>query len=1387
MKVVRLFLRILRYAIYASLVFAVAAVAVLTLTERGRDNLAGIVSKLASSPGQTIRSAGIDGIWSGNLTLASVVVEDEEGPWLVARGVAIDWSPSRLLSATFSADRVFAQRIEVARAPKPANLPKEETRPFSLPISLDLRQIDLPDIALGPALAGGVASVAAKGSARVAASPLQVVSQFNVARSDGRAGNVDASIDFAPADNRLDVDIRASEPQGGIIANLLKLPGEPAVEIDVTGSGPAADWIGNGTFAVDGTVVTRIDARHRLTQTGSVVEAMGEGEVDRVLPEKLKPLLAGQARFDFAGAFSTAGGLAIERATLESAAITGAASGTLDPSGASDFALQIEAKGGGVPLSFGTEESPIDIVAAQASIRALGDGREPNLDIVASLPKVATNAAELQNLALALHSDAFNIEARTGPVTGTATAAALVIDNPTISPLVAGKISAGLAGTLTTDSLTVTDGNLASDALVGKFAGDVSLVDGSVTLKINGDVASSALPPSVRPVLAARVALDADITRDHEGLVSADPFSISSGELAASGRIRTANRQIDAEISGRLGDVGLLARGAEGAVALQATAKGAFASPDVSLTVTSDAIVAAGREIANLKLVATGRADIDNPAADVTLSGAVGGQPLEGKATLSTSGGRREVRGLSLSLGPNRIAGDLVLDEKFLPLGTVDFQLPDVGAVAALALEDVQGDLAGTASFSEEGGSPQLAVTATTKALARGDVKAADVAIDATVGDYLAAPTVSGRIRAGSVTSGATVIRDIDVTLTQQAGWTGFDGGATVADIPARASGRVQSADGRIAIEMASGQATVRGIQATLSRPAKVGIADGVATLDRFALDIGGGTAVVSGTAGSALNLDATLTAVPASMVNNFAPGLDAAGAISGTAKVSGQASTPSVRYSLDWRGAQTAQTRSAGLGGINVTSTGDFAGGRLNFQATASEGSGLTLKGGGTVDTTSRALSLDFSGGVPFAFLSSRLAASGLSLTGAATVNLQVRGTTSAPAIGGSLTTSGARFVAAASGIAINNIRADVAMANGTATIRTLTGSLSTGGSISGSGTVGIDPGSDFPADIALRIRDGRYTDGRVVTTTMNGDLAIKGPLVSRPTLSGTVNLERTVITVPDRLPGSLAALDVQHRNAPAAVREQAAALAPATASGGGSGALALDITVNANNQIFVTGRGLDAELGGSLRLTGSTASPEAIGEFTLRRGRLAILGRRLTFTRGTISFAGSMVPTLDLAADSDVDGTRVTVTVSGPANNPRFDFSSMPALPQDEVLARLIFGRSLNNLSPLQIAQLADAAASLAGGGTSSVLQSLRNQLGVDDLDIRTNEEGGTSVTVGKYLNDRTYFSLEKGDKAGSGKAKIDLDVGRGIKLRGEANDNGEAKGGIFFEREY
>ncbi|TIS30234.1 MAG: translocation/assembly module TamB, partial [Mesorhizobium sp.] len=157
---------------------------------------------------------------------------------------------------------------------------------------------------------------------------------------------------------------------------------------------------------------------------------------------------------------------------------------------------------------------------------------------------------------------------------------------------------------------------------------------------------------------------------------------------------------------------------------------------------------------------------------------------------------------------------------------------------------------------------------------------------------------------------------------------------------------------------------------------------------------------------------------------------------------VSGAPATPTVAFNVDASGVQTSQTRGAGLGGMNVSSSGTFAGSKLAFDANISDGAGLGLKGGGTVTTAGGpTLALDFKGKVPFSFLASKLAVQGLALNGTANVDVQVRGPVSAPVISGKVTTSGARLIDARSGLAVNDIGADVSIGGGVARINRLTG----------------------------------------------------------------------------------------------------------------------------------------------------------------------------------------------------------------------------------------------------------------------------------------------------------------------------------------------------------
>src|SRR5690606_17158344 len=219
----------------------------------------------------------------------------------------------------------------------------------------------------------------------------------------------------------------------------------------------------------------------------------------------------------------------------------------------------------------------------------------------------------------------------------------------------------------------------------------------------------------------------------------------------------------------------------------------------------------AGHRITGLELRAAGKADVANPAADVSLKGAVEGQPLDGTATLRTVDGRREINGLALTLGPARIGGDLVLDDKFLPIGTLDIDLPEIGPLAALAGQKVDGDLKAAVRFSNQDGKPAVAVKANAGRIVRDSLSVAKVAVDALVADYTGTPAVSGTVKAGGVVSGGTAVTDIAIDLKRDGEWTAFSGGATVKDIPARAAGRVKLADGTTTLELASAEASFRG------------------------------------------------------------------------------------------------------------------------------------------------------------------------------------------------------------------------------------------------------------------------------------------------------------------------------------------------------------------------------------------------------------------------------------------------------------------------------------------------------------------------------------------------------------------------------------------------
>jgi translocation and assembly module TamB len=226
----------------------------------------------------------------------------------------------------------------------------------------------------------------------------------------------------------------------------------------------------------------------------------------------------------------------------------------------------------------------------------------------------------------------------------------------------------------------------------------------------------------------------------------------------------------------------------------------------------------------------------------------------------------------------------------------------------------------------------------------------------------------------------------------------------------------------------------------------------------------------------------------------------------------------------------------------------------------------------------------------------------------------------------------------------------------------------------------------------------------------------------------------------------------------------------------------IGLDVSVEAPQEILVQGRGLDAEMGGDLKIGGTTDSPFVTGGFHLQRGTFSLATGRLNFSAGEVSFNGAGLknkidPTLDFTAQAAVGDTTAIMHITGLADAPVFDFTSNPPRPQDEIMALLLFGAPTQQLTPLQLAQVGAALASVSGvGGNGSLnpLVKIQKSLGLDRLAIgagttntTTGADSGASIQAGRYISKRVYIEAKQ-STAGTSQLEADIDLTKHLKLQ-------------------
>ncbi|MCR8546756.1 translocation/assembly module TamB domain-containing protein [Salipiger sp. P9] len=497
-----------------------------------------------------------------------------------------------------------------------------------------------------------------------------------------------------------------------------------------------------------------------------------------------------------------------------------------------------------------------------------------------------------------------------------------------------------------------------------------------------------------------------------------------------------------------------------------------------------------------------------------------------------------------------------------------------------------------------------------------------------------------------------------------------------------------------------------------------------------------------------------------------------------------GQTGDSAMRYDIALRDlgriVEQLPGRATATGTLSATGTGPW---QVNTSLTAPGGTEAQVSG--SLARAFDSANLAISGAAPLALVN-RFAEPNL-LSGLARMDLRLDGPLAPASLSGTIRVSGAEAVLPGPALTLTGIDIDTTLGGGQARL-TVEGDLSTGGRLQTQGTVGLN--APYAADLRVRLRDLVLQDRRLYQARAEGNITVQGPLLTGPRVAGWVEIAEAELRIPETGlgPGSRS-FTLTHIAEPAAVhqtRARAGLLDAAQKAGGRPYTLPLDLEIRAPSRLFVRGRGLDAELGGTLRLTGTSQNVVPVGRFDLIRGRLDILGQRLTLEKAILRLTGDFDPTLEVEATSERDGTVIKVALDGQATSPEVSFSSDPARPEEEVLALLLFGRDVTELSALQALRIAAAVNTLAGKGGEGIVGNLRRGFGLDDFDVTTDDQGNAGLRLGKYISDNIYTDVEI-NSGGDTAVNLNIQINRNVKARGQVSTDGNTGFGVFFEKDY
>ncbi|WP_193175981.1 translocation/assembly module TamB domain-containing protein [Oricola nitratireducens] len=1409
-----------------------------TQDDEEKSSLIRFVEEQLSAPNRQISLNGIKGTLSSDVSFDSITIADQDGVWLTIVKPRLQWSRTALLTGTLSIQSLSAERIDWPRMPAAdKSLPAPEARQFSLPelpVSVQIGEIAIDEAHFGEPVFGLASTLSLKGSLSLGDGAL--ATKLDIARLDGPGGQLALEANYSNASSQLGVNLSLQEAADGVVANLLNIPDRPPVALTASGEGPldnfdldlafdvAGERIATGSFSLNDAVFSG-DRRADIRLSGPIA---------KILPEAHRAFFGAETSLTADVVLHQGGAIDLRQLKLDSGALDITASGSTVADGfPSEFTADMTLRSAdGAPVLLPLSGDPVTVDNGTLKLQ-YGAGEWTLSGSISGIDTAKAKIGQIRLDGSGAVTGVNNPDSRSITFKLDGDAEGISPDDPGIARAVGDRVTLAAGGDWSSgnpvrlatasvqgdtarigaqgllDGLTfkgkarIEAADLAAFSLIadrdlaGSTAlavdGDIALAGGSFDLAFDGTLTDASFDsPAADRLLSGETKLTGSAARSADGLhfrelnLANDQASARIDGVFASS---SANLRAHAEVF----DIARIDERGSGRLTLDASIdkrEGSERSApfDVSARLGLDSARLVGRAVPNAEIAFDGRMDAENIAGNIKGSGLIGGETIDIAGAFARNGERLSLSDFAARIGFSQLTGDVTV-ENSLADGRIGIVSNDISPLAALALADAAGVINGTVTLSAPDGR-QDATAAITVSKARYETtKIGNAEIEANIRDLFGTPRIDAKVDGRAIDAAGIAISELSATSATEGALTRFSANAALDNgTRVAANGNLQTTAGGFDATLETLTAQSRYGDVKLTAPATISRSGDTTRIESLQANVGGGRVSASGTIAQTIDISADVSALPLSIVNGFRPDLGLGGTLDGSVKVSGPTGSPQASFTIRGNGLDAAALRSASVSPIALTASGSYQDGTVRLaQVTARNAQDLDFTGSGTIPLSGGGLSVRVNGGVPLTFAERFLAERGTRLGGTLRIDATVTGSLAAPNADGLFSLSGATVSDPLSNLRLNQVGGVAGLRGDTISINRFTGQLAGGGSVSVSGTIGLSGG--LPANLDIVLSKAVYSDAQTIRTTLSGDLSVTGQLTAGPLLSGRIDLLGTEITVPETIGNEADLLEVRHVDPDGATLRTLQRIEAVLPKDGGSSPQApvrLDVTINSPNRIFVRGRGIDAELGGRLRVTGPLDALQPVGSFNLIRGRLSILNKRLQLTEGRITLTGSLDPMINLVAQVSGDEIVANVGLSGRASDLSLDLSSSPELPQDEILARVLFGKGIANLSPLQIANLATAAASLASGGSGVGLsEQIRRGIGVDDLDVVQDKEGNVAVKAGKYIQDNVYLDVQAGQSGGE--ASINLDVTDSLTAKGTVNSSGDTKFGVFFEKDY